>query len=272
MIETQQRDYREAVISYVDILGFSEMIRASATDREHVGKIADLLQAVRDDLGFNPKLIRNRESISSANFVSENFSDLTIRSRFIQGSSCFKEAVLEIGYLAGTQFNLAISENVLIRGGVCRGPIVASDGVTFGPGLVKAYRLGSEYAVYPRIVVDRNLAFELLADDPDDQASRLLRRGEDGAYFIDYLFQTTHGCFWMDEWRDGCDRLQQHKHFVTSRLQDAIDSQAEKVKQKFMWLGLYHNSVIRRLAEDRESSRSAARTEELLLDDALLRF
>jgi hypothetical protein len=31
MIETEQREYRDAVISYVDILGFSEMIRESAS-------------------------------------------------------------------------------------------------------------------------------------------------------------------------------------------------------------------------------------------------
>jgi len=53
--ETEKPGYRDAIISYVDILGFSEMIRESASRPERVEKIADLLQAVRDDLGFNPK-------------------------------------------------------------------------------------------------------------------------------------------------------------------------------------------------------------------------
>jgi hypothetical protein len=176
MIETQQRQYRDAVISYVDILGFSEMIQESVLQPDRVGKIADLLQAVRDDLGFNPKLFKSHDVSRPPNFVSENFSDLTIRSRFVTGPSCHSEAILELGYLANTQFNLAVSEDILIRGGVCRGAIVASDDVTFGPGLVKSYKLESEYALYPRIVVDRDLAFSLLEEDPHDMGFRLLLR------------------------------------------------------------------------------------------------
>lgn len=84
MIETEPREYHDAIISYVDILGFSEMIRESASRPERVGKIADLLHAVLYDLGFNPKIRRGKESVSAPNFVAENFSDLTIRTRFIK--------------------------------------------------------------------------------------------------------------------------------------------------------------------------------------------
>lgn len=272
MIETEQREYRDAIISYVDILGFSEIIRQSATRPDRVGKIADLLQAVRDDLGFNPKIQRSKDVVSSPNFVSENFSDLTIRTRFVTGDVPNSVAVQEIGYLAGTQYNLAVTEDVLIRGGVCLGQIIASDEVTFGPGLVKAYLLESEFAVYPRIVVDRDLVFRLMRDDNDDSISRLLRRGDDGAYFIDYLFIAVHGLFWTDEWRDGCDRLIQHRDFVMSRLQKSVTSHPEKVKQKLIWLGLYHNAVIERLATDQYTSRSEPRTRDLLIAEEVLRF
>ena len=70
------------------------MIRESANRPDRVGKIADLLQAVRDDLGFNPKMGRGKEPSRALNFVSENFSDLTIRTRFVAGSSCRKEAIM----------------------------------------------------------------------------------------------------------------------------------------------------------------------------------
>jgi hypothetical protein len=272
MIETEQREYRNAIISYVDILGFGEMIRESATRPERVGKIADLLQAVRDDLGFNPKFRRSKDTISAPNFVSENFSDLTIRTRFVTGDVLDSAAVQEIGYLAGTQYNLAVTEDVLIRGGVCYGQIVASDDVTFGPGLVKAYLLESEFAVYPRIVVDRDLAFRLLRDDQDGLASRLIRRGDDGAYFIDYLFNATHELFWADEWRDGCERLSQHREFVMSRLKNNVTKHSENVKQKLIWLCLYHNAAIERLAIDQYTSRSELRTRDLLISEEVLRF
>jgi hypothetical protein len=90
------------------------MIRESATHPERVGKIADLLQAVRDDLGFNPKIQRSKDTVSAANFVAENFSDLTIRSRFVTGGVPDSAAVQEIGYLAGTQYNLAVTEALFV--------------------------------------------------------------------------------------------------------------------------------------------------------------
>jgi hypothetical protein len=96
MIETEQREYRDAIISYVDILGFSEMIRQSATRPDRVGKIADLLQAVRDDLGFNPKIQRSKDAVSSPNFVSENFSDLTIRNRFVTGDVPNRSSLINV--------------------------------------------------------------------------------------------------------------------------------------------------------------------------------
>jgi hypothetical protein len=272
MIETQQRLYRNAVISYVDILGFSEMIKESAVTPERVGKIADLLQAVRDELGFNPRIQKSKEPARTPTFVSEIFSDLTIRTRFVAGVSCQKEAIQELGYLASTQFNLAVSEDVLIRGGVCRGTIVASDNVTFGPGLVKSYRLESEYALYPRIVVDRDLAFELLNDDPHEEAGRLLRRAEDGAYFVDYLFLTASGDLWVDEWRDACEKLRMHRDFVLKRLQDNISKQPETVKQKLIWLGIYHNAAIERLATYKYTNHHAERMQECKLDEQQLRF
>jgi hypothetical protein len=92
------------------------MIRERVLQLERVGKIADLLQAVRDDLGFNPKIRRSKDTPSAPNFISENFYDLTIRTLFVMENSYYSEAVQEIGYLAGTQFNLAATKNVLVRG------------------------------------------------------------------------------------------------------------------------------------------------------------
>jgi hypothetical protein len=112
----------------------------------------------------------------------------------------------------------------------------------------------------------------LRGDDQNGLANRLLRSGEDGAYFIDYLFNATHELFWADEWRDGCEGLNQHREFVMSRLHKNVAKHPERVKQKLIWLGLYHNAVIGRLATDQHTSRSELRTRDLLIDEGALRF
>ncbi len=270
MIEDEYEGYREAVISYVDILGFKDIIDRSTSDPQHVKKVSDLLAAVRDDLGYRPK--GRRGGNTSFDFRAENFSDLTVRTRFISGSSTYKAAVQEIGYLARTQFELAVTEDVLIRGGICSGLIVSNSDVTFGPGLVKAYTLESEYAVYPRLVVDRDLVKLLLESDPDGQAAQLLRRGDDGAYFVDYLFSALQRCLWMDEHRDARRLASQHRDFILERIQKDLSTAHERVKQKLMWLALYHNSTLRRLTTDEISARNADRVADLNIAHEQLQF
>ena len=107
---------------------------------------------------------------------------------------------------------------------------------------------------------------------PDDQLNRLLQRGDDGAYFVDYLFNALHECLWMDEHRDVQLRASQHRDFVLERILRDLPKAPERVKQKLMWLGLYHNAVLRRLATDGTTKHNAYRVAELSISDAELHF
>jgi hypothetical protein len=95
-------------------------------------------------------------------FNSFNFSDLTVRSTRIPDDANIGDFVdWELFYLAANQLALA-TNGVLVRGGICIGDLFVRAGKTmlFGPALVKAYKLESEYAVYPRIIIDRDLIWE----------------------------------------------------------------------------------------------------------------
>jgi hypothetical protein len=253
------------------ILGFKKLIEDSQQSPEKVAAIGELLQAAKDELRFNPDRRTDRDPSDPKIFFAQNFSDLTVRVRFLDGDLARRPAVNELAYLAGTQMTLMIRDNLLVRGGVCEGDIVASTGVIYGPALVKAYALESEYAIYPRVVVDRRLADELLALH-DESTTNMLRRGEDGSYFVDYLFTAVVFDLMVGEWRDARSQIDDHRAFVQEQIGDGIRFKPERVKQKLMWLALYHNATIEKLRTHPRTEHSGARLDNLDIPADSLRF
>jgi hypothetical protein len=196
---------------------------------------------------------------------------LTVRCRFASDSDYRDKAVAELLLLADTQTSLAL-QGVLIRGGICRGDIRFEQDVVFGPGLVKSYLLESQFAVFPRIVIDRDLVFAIESSAEHRQMFEPIVRGEDGAFFLDYLATAVASDLYVDEWRDACAVLEKHKQFVESQVGDAILNKPERVKQKIAWLGLYHNRAIGRLASHDQIAHREAQLLNLRIDEKLLRF
>jgi hypothetical protein len=268
---TEQKAYRSGIVSYVDILGFKKLVEESKKAPEMVAQIGELLQAAKDELHFNPSRLGDSTPSDPKTFVAQNFSDLTVRVRFVDNDSFRKQAVSELDYLAWTQYLLMMRHGLLIRGGVCQGEIVASTGVIYGPALVKAYALESEYAVYPRIVVDRELASALF-DFGEASIASTLKRGEDGAYFVDYLFAAVAFDLITDEWRDARRKIDAHRRFVEKEIGDKVHAKPERVKQKLMWLALYHNATLEKVANDKSTAHTSGRLEGMEIPSAFLRF
>ena len=81
----------------------------------------------------------------------------------------------------------------LLRGGIAIGDIYHDDEVVFGPALVRAYELKSQIAVYPRIVLDKEVL--------DQGHIQGFHVHEDGIYFLDPF--TPHFLqYWVDNSSD----------------------------------------------------------------------
>jgi hypothetical protein len=83
---------------------------------------------------------------------------------------------------------------VRTRGGIAFGRLFHRRDMVFGEGLVRAYRLESEIAIYPRAVIDDKI-IDILLSDPipsklglfENRMAHLIRVDDDGRYFVDYL-------------------------------------------------------------------------------------
>jgi hypothetical protein len=220
--------YGERIVSYLDILGFRELIKLRTP-----GEVSKILRVLAESV--KPK---SGEGSDKIEFVK--FSDTIIRSvRGVIPSAAY--LLYELKNLVYAQMAL-IPLGVAVRGVVTIGQIVQSWGVVFGPAVVRAYDLESEPGGVPRILIDSDalsrlsppMTVEQLADFPG-----LIKR--DGSkLFLDYL-QACEDELNVPE-QEYPAFLEIHRDFIRDSLTRYADN--PKILSKYQWLRHYHNSTL----------------------------
>ena len=180
------------------------------------------------------------------------FSDSIVRVRFLDGkyrSGALFQEVLKLLHVQGEM----LTDDVLLRGGLTVGLIHVEGQMAFGPGFIRAYKLESEFANYPRIVIGPEV-FRTLREsncliaehhDLEDEVhyqKGMLKRGEDGLWFIDYLHAMEGE---MDDPEGHPAVVAQHRDLIIKSANAARPD--SRVLQKHLWLARYLNDVARRL-------------------------
>jgi hypothetical protein len=112
-------------------------------------------------------------------------------------------------------------DGILCRGGLSYGKHYEEANFIFSEALIKAYRIESERANYPRIVIDDDL-MDLLAPTGNISETPIIREA-DGASFLDYL-------------RD-CSREQTFE--AIKAVTDGWETKSVRVREKLRWLRDY---------------------------------
>lgn len=247
--------YKEGLVSYVDIMGFGDLVRT-----KKAGDISRIIRVTKETV--QPRKIKTRFKTMSIGIPDDeyaNFSDLSIISIPLRDTSGFPprgRIFSQLIHLVHAQAILLADEGLVIRGGVTAGKFVKSWGQLFGPAIIRAYELESKIADYPRIVVGPEVLEELAAnpglwvhDRKTDQVAvrRLLRKDDDGQFFIDYLRvirdevdDPVAGYNWF---------LSRHEALIAERLQRY--SKNPRVRRKYEWMERYHADVLSRLRRPR---------------------
>ena len=231
--------YEPHIITYLDILGFQEIIATKSAG--FVSRLIRIVQTATRSDGWTTK---------GEGIRYQNFSDLCVTATPIRGRTQPHQSrglfFLELLGMVHAQVDL-IAQEVFVRGGITIGPLVMSYNVLYGPGLVKAYHL-EQGAMYPRVVVDPD-ALELVKNDPifwvNDQKSEIkglqsLLRTEDGVSYVDYL-RASESEFNHPE-ADYFDFLKRHKELIESNLRKYSDN--ARIRKKYEWLAHSHNTVV----------------------------
>lgn len=197
-------------VAFIDILGFSEMVRH---DCESSGgpKYLEILHQAH--LRASPILGKDLD----AGLIQ--FSDSVVFSRPFDLS----ELAGFLSALAQWQKALLV-DGLLCRGGVTFGKHFVKDRFMFSKGLIDAYQLESSQARYPRIVVSENLLE--LASPIIDVAKLQILREEDGLAFVDYL-------------ADGSPEEAESLVAAITALITGTNTASASVQEKLRWLARY---------------------------------
>jgi hypothetical protein len=244
--------YRPAVITFLDVLGFRDLVARSNGPTAIRRVLARLrsFAAGPDHLDGAPG---EDDEVETTRSIA--FSDSIVRIRFFDTEYPTGALFQEVLSLLHTQGEL-IADDVLLRGGVTVGPVFLDGDMAFGPGFIRAYDLESQFANYPRIVIGPEVFAALRSDlrlvadhhDLEDEVHyqrRLLRRGDDGFWFIDYLFGIRDE---MDDPGGHAQLVAQHRAMIIAHANAAPAN--SRVLQKYLWLARYLNDVAERAGLD----------------------
>jgi hypothetical protein len=151
-------DYQEHICAFIDLLGFKE-----AVDNNKSGEIVEILAILVDFRKMVTKEVQrkveqisdNRQMVSILPAISI-FSDNIVLSIPVSLDGIPNIMRVLAGYISKIAA-LALSKGFLIRGGIAKGMLYHKDGIVFGQALIDAYKLESEVAVYPRVLVSQNI-------------------------------------------------------------------------------------------------------------------
>jgi hypothetical protein len=262
-------EYEKTLLTYLDIMGFKKLIDDSRRDASNVDLIIDILKKTQKRAAITyPRFVSSRATVDAMKL--RNFSDLILRVTPIGVSPIsLKRAIeMECLILTSIQCELFLESGILLRGAMYVDDLYFEDDIVFGPALVNAYQLEDKVAVFPRIIIDPKSCL-LHAEEPLlPTIGEFIQRGDDGVYFIDYLHSFYKNMFVLSEFKGTeSQSLAIHKRQVETKLKELAGTD-DRLKQKGVWLALYHNSVLRRLMG--ESPNKAEMFMELLISEKQL--
>ena len=170
----EDRKYEMRYCAFLDILGFTELIASIGKAEIGFEVVRNLLKKIHEPSKF--------DSAGTADFRATTVSDA------IALSSSFSATGLAILVETIRRLMLgALEEGYFMRGGLCRGMLYHDNDTVFGDAFIKAYRLESSVARYPRVMVTKQVYDEAIISNVAGYLKTNISQAEDGPYFVDVL-------------------------------------------------------------------------------------
>lgn len=244
--------YEERYVAFIDILGFTELIGLSVKEgnpqdpeppRHHVSAIFNALDLDRTLIedAYNSK---SGSTLPGLEFST--FSDFVVVT-----SEPSPVGLDAITFTVWRIISDWLSKGYISRGGIAKGKVIhrgARNGrppIVFGPAFISAYKLESEIADYPRVILSKEVREDYIAatSPPCENViglPSLVRKNDDGPHALDiFTHFRTNGFSLSDDQRQ--EALQHHKALTQNLLHG---SDTPKLYRKTLWLVHQFNEAI----------------------------
>lgn len=266
--DSVQKDYKERMnlcyVAFIDILGFKDMAE-NDFDR--------IILALRKFKTFSVEYFNN---VNGVQFIDDDKKDWEKDEIdfFCPKVTMFSDSIVIsvnvgsislgnfIDSLKNLQLDLLIN-GVTIRGGVELGYIFQDEFMVFGDGLIKAYSLEHDVAIFPRIVIGKK-AQEMAIKEYDTEFTQLIDEAMDNHYSEEYQSALYDNYYTSDALGDIVhENGISYINFLINYLECEIDeyffntfkqikqiilnglkNETENVRNKYVWLKDYYNWII----------------------------
>ena len=161
--------YQDRIVAFIDILGFGALV-VSLTEQPEL----------HERLFYALTHIKSYEKTSQMDNTAHSDLAVSVFSDSI-AMSAEKHNFNKIIWASGWLHAQLLGSGILTRGGISFGKTVHTDDILYGEGMLKAYKIESNAAVYPRIVVDPAIVDQI--KDPTKYV--FLKKDLDGLWFVD---------------------------------------------------------------------------------------
>ena len=158
----------ERIVAFIDILGFESLVRDLEKDERLHRRLQYALQDIK-----RVKISSLTENTAQKDLEVSVFSDCVAISAERDN---YHGVIWTAIHLQSSLLVLGI----LTRGGISKGGLVHEDDILYGEGMIKAYKLESKAAIYPRILID----LEIIELTNEYYRSVFFRQDMDGLWYL----------------------------------------------------------------------------------------
>lgn len=259
MTEAEQYTYQDRYIAFLDILGFSAHIDRTLSDRSEIAAIARVLESIDAEKVYNDTGKINHKTIPLMLDPSISIAGCSgSHGIYMFSDSIILTAPVTDNWLVSILLKISsllrglLHHSILIRGAIVQGQIYEKSHIIFGPGLIKAYKLESSAARYPRILVSEEiqLASQTIPYNVRGRESMPLSvkilRDFDGLYHLDWMlhYHEIYDQGFKGIPNDTPEFYNELKKIIEFAIKNSPKNSS--VTSKIFWLANYFNSVIER--------------------------
>ena len=236
--ETGHARLRQSIVAFLDILGFSHSIRATAEKEDAQLLVDRILAAINDSRQFVRQSFAESFTSELNRWALKFFSDNLVLGFPFEGSALSPASAAWFVIRCAQRYQFRMSFNgFFLRGALTQGPICLTDDIIFGSALLECYQLETKASIVPRVILTEPLTQLLVKSlrEPAEAAAdarNSICRDIDGWWFINYLEAAVDGE--RVDWA----AVERHKNAV---LQSLAGITRHDVLPKFGWACRYHN-------------------------------
>lgn len=233
--------YEERIVLFLDFLGFKELVDRTTRERGFLKRLIDAMDVIGNIGSGDAELFRSQQLTQ--------FSDSIVVSYLVTERSAvfwlLNDIAIHVVRLAELGF--------LVRGGMTVGPVYHSMNHVVGPAMNEAYRLESQIAKYPRVVIDpkvlrvarRARNDNHSGDEEEGYVRAFMTQDGDGQFFFDYVsWNSVVNVTGVDNELYGG-----YLGRLGDLIRDGLRHDDPRVQEKYLWLRKQYAAAIRQVAD-----------------------